>query len=852
MPPLNVQDMPSSNDYWSWDSTTELWAPTAKLLLTAPSFTTVMYGVQGLAFLWSRDSSTRLSSMDVEAYSTLLWSEYTPPLVKADILRDLKTRAISREEDVPEIVTNSVLMLRIAQLVRFGDMRLQQPACELLGHLGPSAMPVKKRECSGLRVLVTGVWVARKPTGGVPKRRGRGAPMLPLGTCPALAAKVVGDFRMAALRPYHTGYLGIVYATCVLPAAHILVFISVTRFSLSTIRDENQGFVIVPALRALSWVVSGIDGAKAIVDVKVPEYIVELLESPNSKVRSWSCQLIGRLVYHQSLAPAILEVIPWERLVSFLSDADLDVIDKAGYALGQAAALRQGAQAVVDAKVLDCVMELFQSPSASVRKWACWLVGNLACHESIRPAILELDPYAAIIALLRDDIEVVFDAIYALAELAVSTTGAREVISANVLDHIMQVLGSPSAEIRSWSCRLVENLACHEATAPAVFEFKACVRRLVSLLRDPHADVKVDAIDTLSSIARWSIGAEAVVDAADPQCILRASPKPDTPRVHRTNPPDVEAHTTARVLLTVAVWPDGAQAAVDAKVVDCLTELLQSPSVEVQKACCRLIQWLLQHDSIAPAVLTTNPCVPLVSLLHTMDVTVVKAALETLGDVAWLPDGATAVIEAKALEYLAELLGSPAVSVRESACYLVGDLADHSSTAPIIINMNPCVRLVSLLHDKEVDVVSAALFALYHITRWSAGARAAHDAQILGYITELLESPDTEVKRRTCGLVATLADHESTAPTILQLNLCAQLISFLQSTDVSTRFLAALGLARINEQTDRVPALANTTVFESLKVLRDAEVDEIEVQAYIILANLACRQKGNKVSGDSS
>jgi hypothetical protein len=69
-------------------------------------------------------------------------------------------------------------------------------------------------------------------------------------------------------------------------------------------------------------------------------------------------------------------------------------------------------------------------------------------------------------------------------------------------------------------------------------------------------------------------------------------------------------------LAQVAAWPNGAQAAVNANVVDHLTELLRSPSVEVQKASCILIRELVYHDSIAPAVLTMNPCVLLVSLLQ--------------------------------------------------------------------------------------------------------------------------------------------------------------------------------------------------------------------------------------------
>ncbi|KAJ7859116.1 armadillo-type protein [Mycena leptocephala] len=610
-------------------------------------------------------------------------------------------------------------MLRVAELVRSGDMRLQQPACELLGHLGPSAMPVI------------------------------------LDSCIQLA---------------------------------------------SFLRDENPTFV-VPALLALSWVVGGIDGAKAAVDAKVPDYLVELLQSPSSGVRNWSCQLIGRLVYHQSIALAILGVIPWERLVSFLSDAEIDVIDGAGYALGQVSSFLQGAQAVVDAKVQDYAIELLKSSSARVRKWACWLVGNLACHESTRPAILELEPYAPIVTLLRDDIEVVLDAIYALAEIAISTAGARAVVSANVLDHIVQVLGSPSAEVREWSCRLVGNLASHEAIAPAVFELKPCVRRLVSLLRDTHADVIVEAIHTLSATARWSVGAETATDAAvvdhiaellqsqnikirNASCELvrnLASHESTASTLLMMKPTAQlvsflwdEDHTVVskvvHALAQVAASPDGAQAAVNANVVDYLTELLRSPSVEVQKASCILIRELVYHDSIAPAILTMNPCVPLVSLLQNKDITVVKEALETLSQVAWWPDGAEAVVEAKAPDYLAELLGSPAAPVREFACYLVGDLADHNSTAPTIININPCV----------------------------------------------------------------------------------QLVSFLQSTDVSARFLAALGLARISEQTDGVPALANTTVFESLKMLRDGEDDKIEVQVCIILANLVCRKKGNIDSGDPS
>ena len=73
---------------------------------------------------------------------------------------------------------------------------------------------------------------------------------------------------------------------------------------------------------------------------------------------------------------------------------------QAMFALSQIAVKLDGAQAIVDAEVLDDVLVLLESPSPEVRLWTCVLVGSLASHDSIAPAILELKPYKQLLSLL--------------------------------------------------------------------------------------------------------------------------------------------------------------------------------------------------------------------------------------------------------------------------------------------------------------------------------------------------------------------------------------------------------------------------------------------------------------------
>ncbi|KAF8196699.1 hypothetical protein K438DRAFT_740363 [Mycena galopus ATCC 62051] len=66
-------------------------------------------------------------------------------------------------------------------------------------------------------------------------------------------------------------------------------------------------------------------------------HVLALLESPNSMVRAWTCELVGRLASHESTASDILELKPCVPLVSSLREDNVEVVRAAMFALSHIA-----------------------------------------------------------------------------------------------------------------------------------------------------------------------------------------------------------------------------------------------------------------------------------------------------------------------------------------------------------------------------------------------------------------------------------------------------------------------------------------------------------------------------------
>ncbi|KAJ7636138.1 hypothetical protein DFH06DRAFT_660448 [Mycena polygramma] len=114
--------------------------------------------------------------------------------------------------------------------------------------------------------------------------------------------------------------------------------------------------------------------AHLIVHHPVPEFLTGMLDSPDPDVRNCSCRLVGALASRECIAPAIMDLKPCARLLSLLLDNNIQVIFGASHALSQIARWPDGAQAIVNAKRLKHVSDLFHSPSRRVRRRTCELV----------------------------------------------------------------------------------------------------------------------------------------------------------------------------------------------------------------------------------------------------------------------------------------------------------------------------------------------------------------------------------------------------------------------------------------------------------------------------------------------
>ncbi|KAJ6531049.1 armadillo-type protein [Mycena capillaripes] len=219
----------------------------------------------------------------------------------------------------------------------------------------------------------------------------------------------------------------------------------------------------------LSQIARWRDGPQAIVTAKMLDHVLELLESQSSNVREETCLLIGRLIGHESTAPAVLDLKPCLWLVTLLRDKHHDVVAAAALALSQIASSLDGVQTIIDAKTLDYVLELLDSRRSNVRRSICMLVGNIAGHQFTALAVLNSMLCLRLLTLLSDNHpEVIAAATFALSQLAYWPDGAQAIVDAKTLGRISELLHSRKSNTRKWSCKLMGRLASHESTAPAV------------------------------------------------------------------------------------------------------------------------------------------------------------------------------------------------------------------------------------------------------------------------------------------------------------------------------------------------------------------------------------------------
>ncbi|KAJ7443568.1 armadillo-type protein [Mycena latifolia] len=564
-------------------------------------------------------------------------------------------------------------------------------------------------------------------------------------------------------------------------------------------RHKNSN-VVESAARVLSSISTSPGGGRAVVDADVLECVDTLLKSSSAGVLKWTCDMLRELVHHAT-TPTVLRWNPCPQLVSLLSAVDIEVIMGAAETLSSIAQCAEGAQAVVDAKVLDCFAELLESPDERAHQWPGELVGELVLHDTTAQAATVTKRAANVVD-----------------HIITSPLGAQALVAANVLDAVARLLAD--SQMRDWTCDMLEVLADQPHTM-------AVAAQLVMLCHHYDSNVAESAAKVLSSISTSPGGGRAVVDADVLECVdtLLKSPRTGVLKwtcdmlrklVHHATTAEAAVGHLASLLRSTSDMMSG-------------TALFpfrsEDPNVKVVKNVARILYADVEtsHDSSD----------------------VVEAAARFLDSIATSPDSAQAVVDGDLLDCVVKLLDSPNSGVKVWTCELLAKAAYHQSTRDRVLRVKPCVQLVSLLRDQDPVVVERSARTLSRIARVEEGAHAVVDAKVLDYVEELLDSPNTMVCLWTSKILAELARHGAIVPAILAVNPCPQLVSLMQRTARASdstsdyfpvRTTALSTLARISETSDGAAAVAATQLMAYALDLKESP-DHAKVQ--IIAKNLS-------------
>ncbi|KAJ7799397.1 armadillo-type protein [Mycena olivaceomarginata] len=625
--------------------------------------------------------------------------------------------------------------------------------------------------------------------------------------------------------------------------------------------------VIGPASYALSSISKSLEGAQAVLDGGANSILDQLLESSETRVRRWSCSMLGNLARLQPTIPTLWTGSRCKMLLQLSRDDAPTVASKALYALSKIAYWAEGAVDVVEAGAVHILDELIETSDLKLRRGAVKLLIMLVRHPSSTAAVLVANPCPSLVALVSGaHPDVVGPASRALACISESVQGAQAVLEAGANSILDQLLESSDTLVRMWSCSMLGNLACLQPTAPTLWTGSRC-KILVQFSRDDAPAVAGQALYALSKIAYWADGATAVIQAgavyvldelvesaipgvhrwlaamlaalvyhsSSTAAVLVANPCPSLVALLSGEHPDV-VESASYALARISESVQGAQAVLEAGANSILNQLLESLKPDVQKEACCLLGNLAHYESTAPTTWQGKRCQKLIELSRDDAPDIAENAMYALTRIAYWPDGVIAVVEAGAFYILDKLVESAIPGVH---WWIAVMLAALSSTTLAVLETNALPRPVALSRNAHPYIIGLATHALSLIAESSQGAQAVVEAGSSSIIDELLESSNTDVQRSICYLLGNLARYESTAPAAWQGNRCQKLIELSHDIARSVSETAMVALWNISYWMEATAVLVEAGVLRLLNEINESAILSVRKGTCALLENLA-------------
>ncbi|KAJ7435061.1 armadillo-type protein [Mycena latifolia] len=701
--PLTRQ--PTRDSLRSWWSDRNPLGPNIDLHAAAKPLMRFMYRRDVLAFI-AKTRGSPLSQENIEIYSSYLAYKYVSSSTKTTILTELQARV---EDDSDADAIGASLVLHLAdELLSSPDAEVRRPMCRILAILarrettGPAIL--SRNLCPQLVSLLhdTDVEVIKNAVQGL-----RSLSKWPDGVQAAVDANVLHSLAELLDSPneeIRASACDMLEELACLPATSTAVLHSLAELLdspsgkirawtcdmleelarlpatstavlelLVLLSFHDNSYVVAGAVKLLNQIAAFPDGAQAIVDANFLENVAQLVDSPLNGVWKGTWELLEHLARQRLTAKAAVT-----QMLSLLWSENDKVAATAAETLYHTARFREGAQTAVEAAVLDCVPALLQLPNPEVARWTWELLEELG-HR----AVTERLALRQVVSLLRSgDPQIFQNAARILSHKIKSSEGAQTVVELNLLECLPELVESPNAAIRDWTWDILQHLTHHETTAPAA------LGQLVSFLRHDNTDGVVSgAVKILSHIATSPEGAQAAVNAGVLTSVIQLLESSATglkvwtcellaklglhtstrDAVWQAKPCQAlvsllrdEKHIVvdraAKVLAILTRSDEGAHAAADAKVLDCMDELLASSDPQICRRACQIIEALANHGTTAPAVLNVNPCIRLTALLRHPDLTVRKSAMAALAQIYEVPGGLAAIAASGFLAVVGHLM----------------------------------------------------------------------------------------------------------------------------------------------------------------------------------------------------
>ncbi|KAF7353988.1 hypothetical protein MVEN_01085400 [Mycena venus] len=627
-------------------------------------------------------------------------------------------------------------------------------------------------------------------------------------------------------------------------------FVRIISLTLNKNRSvRKQSLYLLRCLANLSE-----ESAQAIVNAGALQAVAELLPSTDSDFVGWASDLLDSLARCSSVNSVVAESIPYHCLVAAVEQAEPSMKSAMSILLSISDGGLSSAHAFAVEANLQWTRKMLDSPSLSVVKFACRILGNIAQHDSLVESVVQLAPCQRLLSLMRYADSVATDAIYTVTQMCRVDVGMY-----SLSNSLLELLGSAEDAVVKSSCQLLGNLARNVILNTAIAN-SACCRYLVSFIGKKGSAVDEELEIVMLQIGSHDAGARAVADA-----MIEALSSPQSPRdpivlarlcrmlghtslsfkvaslvkVSSIVPlllnEDVDVQEASVYMFRCIYEMSGATTAIEI-LLKLLNDSVSSPHpldpAEVTQICRVIAAAAVSSRPTAPDLIRV---LPLALLLWDDDISVAAASLymfQRIYGMLELPSVAEIL-----LKMLNDAMSAPQPFnpiVLSQLCRMLG----HTSLSFKVASLVKVSSIVPLLLNEDVDVQEASVYMFRCIYKMP-GATTAIEI-LLKLLNDAVSSPqslDPAEVTQICRVIAAAA--VSSRPTAPDLIRVFPLTLLLWDDDISVAAASLYMFQRIYGMLE-LPSVAEIL----LKMLNDAMLAPQPFNP-IVLSQL-CRMLGDE------